>query len=115
MPRIPSVDGMNLPLIAGAISTTLFAVSMLPMLAKAARSRDLASYSFTNIAMTNLANVVHSFYVFSLPVGPIWLLHGFYGVASALMLIWFFRYARSADRGEIDARQVPTATKELAS
>jgi hypothetical protein len=83
---------MNLPLLAGAISTTLFAVSMLPMLAKAARSRDLASYSLTNIAMTNLANLVHSFYVFSLPLGPIWLLHGFYAVASALMLVWFLRF-----------------------
>lgn len=106
---------MNLPLIAGAISTTLFAVSMLPMLAKAARSRDLASYSLTNIAMTNLANVVHSFYVFSLPVGPIWLLHGFYGVASGLMLIWFLRYARTANRGEGDVARIPNPTKEVAS
>ncbi|MHA6667628.1 hypothetical protein ACX3O0_02030 [Homoserinimonas sp. A447] len=83
---------MNIPILAGAISTVIFAVSMLPMLRKAARTRDLASYSLSYLAMTNLANVVHSLYVFSLPVGPIWLLHSFYVVASALMLIWFLRY-----------------------
>lgn len=83
---------MNIPILAGAISTVLFAVSMLPMLRKAARTRDLASYSLSYLAMTNLANVVHSLYVFSLPVGPIWVLHAFYVVASALMLIWFLRY-----------------------
>jgi hypothetical protein len=41
--------------------------------------------------MSNVANAVHSLYVFSLPLGPIWLLHCFYVVASALLLIWFLR------------------------
>lgn len=93
---IPSVDDMNLPILAGTISTVLFALSMLPMLRKAARTRDLASYSLSYLAMTNLANAVHSLYVFNLPVGPIWLLHCFYIVASALMLIWFLRYRHDA-------------------
>ncbi|MEX1078346.1 MAG: hypothetical protein WED09_04490 [Homoserinimonas sp.] len=83
---------MNLAILAGSTSTILFAVSYLPMLLKAARTKDLASYSLGNIAMGNLANVVHSVYVFSLPIGPIWFLHTFYLVTSLLMLVWFIRF-----------------------
>ncbi len=75
---------MNIPLLAGTVSTVLFAASMLPMLLKAVRTKDLESYSVGNIATTNVANAVHSFYVFDLPAGPpVWLLHSFYVVASA--------------------------------
>jgi hypothetical protein len=77
---------LNLPLIAGSISTVMFALSTLPMLLKAFRTRDLKSYSLGNILLSNLGNVIHSLYVFSLPAGPIWLLHGFYLVTTALML-----------------------------
>jgi hypothetical protein len=82
----------NLPLIAGSISTTIFALSTLPMLAKASRTKDLRSYSMGNILLSNLGNLVHSLYVFSLPAGPIWLLHTFYLVTTALMLVWYLRY-----------------------
>ncbi|HYJ51035.1 MAG TPA: hypothetical protein VEX12_14060 [Microbacterium sp.] len=85
---------MDLPLLAGIASTLLFALSNLPMLLKAARTRDLRSYSLGNLALINAANGIHSLYVFSLPVGPIWLLHGFYLVASAIMLALFLRFHR---------------------
>src|SRR5262245_3494110 len=62
------------------------------MLVKAYRSRDLGSYSLGNIALANLGNAVHAVYVYSLPPGPIWLLHTFYLVSSALMLSWYLRY-----------------------
>jgi len=84
---------------AGMVSTALFAASMLPMLRKAARTHDLESYSLANLVTINLANLVHSVYVFAMPIGPIWVLHGFYLVASALMLIWWVRY-RSSSREE---------------
>ena len=71
---------INLPVIAGAISTTIFALSTLPMLLKAFQTKDLRSYS--------LGNVIHSVYVFHLPPGPIWLLHAFYLVTTGPMLIW---------------------------
>jgi uncharacterized protein with PQ loop repeat len=87
---------MNIAVLAGAVSTVLFAISYLPMLAKAIRSKDLASYSLANLALSNVANAVHSVYVFSLPVGPIWALHSFYVVASLLMLGWFLYYRRGA-------------------
>ena len=85
---------MDLAVFAGILSTGLFAMSYLPMLVKAARTRDLSSYSLGNLAITNVGNAVHSVYVFSLPLGPIWFLHSFYLVASALMLVWFVRYRR---------------------
>lgn len=83
---------VTLPLVAGAVSTTIFAVSMLPMLVKASRSRDLSSYSFGNISLANVGNLVHSVYVFSLPPGPVWALHSFYLVSTVLMLFWYLRY-----------------------
>jgi hypothetical protein len=80
---------LSLPTLAGLASTVIFAASTLPMLVKAYRSRDLASYSLGNIALANLGNAVHAVYVYSLLPGPIWLLHTFYLVSSALMLGWF--------------------------
>ena len=68
----------SVTVLAGMVSTTLFVVSYLPMLVKAYRTRDLASYSLGNLVMANVGNAVHSVYVFSLPLGPIWFLHGFY-------------------------------------
>jgi hypothetical protein len=86
---LPTLD---LPMVAGLASTVIFAVSTLPMLAKAYRSRDLTSYSLGNIGLANVGNVIHSVYVFSLPPGPIWALHTFYIVSAGLMLAWYLQY-----------------------
>jgi uncharacterized protein with PQ loop repeat len=86
----------TLPILAGTVSTILFAASMLPMIHKALHTKDLRSYSFGNIILTNVANLVHSIYVYSLPVGPIWLLHTFYVVTAVLLLICYLRYVRHA-------------------
>ena len=83
---------MSLPVLAGVFSTTIFAFSTLPMLLKAVRTKDLSSYSLGNILLSNLGNMIHSVYVFSLPAGPIWLLHIFYLVTTGLMLVWYLRY-----------------------
>jgi len=88
------MDGM-IPVLAGAVSTVIFAGGTLPMLVKAARTKDLSSYSLGNIGLSNLGNVIHSIYVFHLPAGPIWVLHTFYLLSTALMLIWYLRYTRS--------------------
>jgi len=85
-------DTIDLAVLAGTASTALFMVSTLPMLAKARRTRDLASYSFGNLLLANVGNLVHSVYVLSLPLGPIWALHGFYTATSLTMLAWFLRY-----------------------
>jgi uncharacterized protein with PQ loop repeat len=89
---------MGLPVVAGTISTAIFAVSTLPMLLKAAHTKDLSSYSLGNIVLSNLGNLIHSVYVFHLPAGPAWVLHSFYLVTTALMLFWYLRYAARRDR-----------------
>jgi uncharacterized protein with PQ loop repeat len=94
------MDSHDLPIVAGTLSTSLFVVSYLPMLVKAFRTRDLRSYSVSNLVIANVGNVVHSVYVFSLPAGPIWFLHGFYLLATALMLTWYRRYTRPGPTGE---------------
>lgn len=90
----------TVPLLAGTVSTTVFAGSVLPMLVKAVRSRDLSSYSLANLALANVGNLVHSVYVFSLPPGPIWVLHSFYLLSTGLMLAWYLRWGRA---GTLDA------------
>jgi hypothetical protein len=87
----------SLPIVAGSLATVIFVASALPMLAKARRTRDLASYSLGNIALANVGNAVQSVYVLSLPPGPIWALHAFYLSTTALMLAWFMRYRRRED------------------
>ena len=67
-----------LPLLAGMASTALFVGSYLPMLHRAWRTRDLASYSRSSLVLANVGNVIQAIYVYSLPLGPIWFLHGFY-------------------------------------
>ncbi|MFF2277628.1 hypothetical protein [Agromyces sp. NPDC058126] len=99
---------MNVAVVAGAISTGLFAMSYLPMLVKAVRSKDLSSYSVGNLVITNLGNGLYTVYVLSMPFGPIWFLHTFYLVASALMLVWFVRY-RSSPRAKGKAGASPAS------
>ena len=85
-------------MIAGTVSTVVFAVSNLPMLRKALRTRDVSSYSLPSMAMINAANAVYSLYVFSLPIGPIWALHTFYLVSCAIMLVLCVGQRRAAAR-----------------
>ncbi|MCD2443301.1 hypothetical protein LQ757_13540 [Agromyces sp. SYSU K20354] len=89
---------MDIPILAGTISTVVFAVSNLPMLRKALRTRDVSSYSLSSLLMINAANVAYSLYVFSLPFGPIWALHTFYLVSCGIMLVLCVR-ARRASTG----------------
>jgi hypothetical protein len=84
----------SLPVVCGTVSTIIFVIGTLPMLVKAAQTRDLSSYSLGNIASSNVGNALNSVYVLSLPPGPVWALHGFYVVTTALMLVWYLRYAR---------------------
>ena len=98
---------LSLPVVAGAVSTVIFAGSMLPMLVKACRTKDLSSYSLGNIALANVGNAVHSVYVFHLPAGPVWVLHSFYLVSTVLMLAWYLRYERCGRRRRV--RRTPPA------
>jgi uncharacterized protein with PQ loop repeat len=88
----------TLAVLAGSVSTVVFIASYLPMLTKAARTHDLASYSAGNLVLANVGNAVYSIYVFSLPAGPIWALHSFYLISSLAMLAMWVGYRRRAAR-----------------
>lgn len=83
------MEFQRLAVLAGTISTTLFAARQIPMLIRARRTRDLHSYSPLNLVLANLGNGFHWIYVVSLPFGPIWFLHGFFTIVTALMLLWY--------------------------
>ena len=95
-------------LFAGSAAAAIFMISQLPMLIKARRTRDLTSYSFTNIGLANLGNVLYAVYVFQVPVGPVWATHGFNLATSGLMLFWYLRYG---SRPKPTARR--TAVRDL--
>jgi len=108
----------TLAVLAGSVSTVVFIASYLPMLAKAARTRDLASYSAGNLVLANVGNAVYSVYVFSLPAGPIWALHSFYLLSSfAMLAMWvgFRRRVARAGQEPSSRRTVRGATARNAS
>jgi uncharacterized protein with PQ loop repeat len=86
------VSGLDVPVAAGTVATAVFAISTLPMLVKAHRTKDVGSYSLGNIALGNVGNLLYTVYVLHLPAGPIWALHTFHTVSTALMLFWYLRY-----------------------
>ena len=78
--------------IAGTVATLLVVGSALPMLVRARRTRDLSSYSPANLIIANVGNLAQTIYVITLPPGPLWLMHGFNVVVSALMFLWWLRH-----------------------
>lgn len=104
---------MDLPTLAGFLSTALFATATFPMLAKAFRTRDLASYSPGNILLNNVGNVVYSFYVFRLPPGPVWFLHTYNVITTAVMLYWYLKYEGMPRRTEMQDRGLRGTQKAL--
>jgi uncharacterized protein with PQ loop repeat len=88
------MDIQQIMLLAGTISTSIFAMSHIPMLVRAFRTKDLRSYSPANLILSNIGNAFHWLYIASLPFGPIWFLHSFYTLTAATMLLWYVRHRR---------------------
>ncbi|MFE3292109.1 hypothetical protein [Rhodococcus sp. NPDC059234] len=82
----------SVPVVAGALSTAVFAASTMPMILKAIRTRDLSSYSGGNLILSNAGNLLYAVYVLSLPLGPAWALYGFNLSVSVTMLALWLRY-----------------------
>ncbi|GJM42050.1 MAG: hypothetical protein DHS20C20_23320 [Ardenticatenaceae bacterium] len=80
------MERQTVEMIAGFGSSMIFVLSNFPMVAKAVRTRNLKSYSFSQILMANVGNLLYWLYVVGLPMGPIWFLHGFNTAVSILML-----------------------------
>ena len=89
------MDLQTLQIIAGTMSSFLFISGNVPMLLKAFKTKNLQSYSLSNIVLLNTGNLAYWFYISYLPFGPIWILHSFYTVAEILMLVWYLRYERT--------------------
>ena len=83
----------TLSLIAGMVSSFIFASSYIPMLLKAYRSKDLHSYSALNLILVNAGNLLYWLYVVPLPLGPIWVLHTFYTISSGILLVMYWQQA----------------------
>ena len=77
---------------AGLVSSKIFATSTLTMLFKTMRTKNVDSFSLSSLVLSNLGNAVYWLYVVSLPCGPIYLLHGFYTVAMVIMLVFYVGY-----------------------
>jgi uncharacterized protein with PQ loop repeat len=99
-------------LFAGSAAAAIFMISQLPMLIKARRTKNLTSYSFTNIGLANFGNVLYAVYVLQVPVGPVWVTHGFNLTASGLMLLWYLRYG---SRPQSRARSAAVSEREESS
>jgi hypothetical protein len=94
----------ELALFAGSAAATIFMISQLPMLIKACRTKDLTSYSFANIGLANLGNLLYAVYVVQMPVGPVWAMHGFNMTTSGLMLVWYLRHGWRPGSAALDNR-----------
>lgn len=86
------METIQVQVYAGVISSLIFSVSNIFMIRKAYKTNDLKSYSLGHLALSNLGNLIHWIYISSLPFGPIWFLHAYYTIVTALMLYWYFRY-----------------------
>ena len=82
----------DMQIVAGVISTLMFVGSNLPMLWKAFTTKDLTSYSLGHIGLSNVGNLIYWLYLFTLPVGPVWFLHGFKTLVAGLMLFGYLHY-----------------------
>lgn len=107
------MDVRAMALVAGSASTALFVLSYLPMLVRAVRTRDLRSYSRPSLVIANVGNVIQAGYILSLPMGPLWFLHGFYLISSALMLGLHLRHGRPHDVEPALAPDPTTHTPQL--
>jgi uncharacterized protein with PQ loop repeat len=97
---VPSLNPMDIQILAGSAATAMFALSNVPMVRRALVTRDLQSYSLVNLVLINAANLVYSAYVFALPAGPIWLLHCIYLVTAGVMLALRLRFRSLPARPE---------------
>ncbi len=105
----------ELQFFAGTASSLIFIMATLNMVVKAFLTKDMESYSIGALVLNNIGNAIHWLYIVSLPVGPIYVLHGFFTLATIFLLVWALIYRHrpeTAKRITHTARQI-TQTLEL--
>jgi hypothetical protein len=95
----------QIQVVAGSVAGFIFSAASWNMLVKAHRTKDLSSYSLGQIVLNNVGNLIYWLYVVSLPFGPIYFMHGFFTLASLLMLIWFYTYRSRQDPKAHDRKE----------
>lgn len=85
------MDIETIQIIAGFTSSIMFASGQIPMLVKVFKTRNLQSYSLSYLVIGNLANLIHWFYIVTIP-GPLWYLHAFFTITTAFMLLLYLCY-----------------------
>lgn len=100
-------------LLAGSVSSVIFMSGTLSMLVKTWHTHDVDSYSLTSLLLNNAGNLVYWVYVLSLPFGPVYFLHGFYTVATVLMLVWYFLYRQNPQLKEDIRERVQRITQTM--
>lgn len=102
------MEWYDFQILAGSLSSLIFIGGTLSMLWKAWKTRDMASYSISGLALNTFGNVMNWLYVLSLPFGPIYVLHGFHTIATGFMLIGSVVYRH---RPDLDKRITGTFQK----
>lgn len=87
------MDIQTIQVMAGFTSTIMFATGQIPMLIKVFKTRNLQSYSLSNLVIGNLGNLIHWVYLVTIP-GPLWYLHAFFTITTAAMLFFYLRYEK---------------------
>ena len=88
------METQTVQIFAGAVATIIFVSSNLPMVWKAIKTKNLSSYSLTQIGLSNTGNAINWLYILGLPFGPIWLLHGFNTIVAIFMLGCYLHYEK---------------------
>jgi len=103
----------DIQIIAGSISSFIFICGTLSMLVKAWLTKDMASYSISALALNTGGNLIHWLYISSLPLGPIYALHGFHTVATVLMLVGSLVYRHHPQAAALITRSMERVTDTL--
>ena len=85
------MDIQTIQTVAGFISSIMFAASQVPMMLKVLQTKNLKSYSLSNLVLSNIANLIHWLYLITIP-GPLWYLHAFFTITAVVMLILYLCY-----------------------
>jgi uncharacterized protein with PQ loop repeat len=100
------MEAATFQIMAGSLSSLIFAAGAMPMLIKARRTHDMSSYSFAYLVLMNIGNGIYWLYIISLPWGPIWFMHLFWTATMLLMLVWYLRYQPRATRIDLSQRSM---------
>lgn len=95
----------EIQVVSGTVAGFIFAMGSINMVIKAWQTKDLRSYSLSQLVLNNVGNLFYWLYVVSLPLGPIYFMHGFFTLVSLLMLIWYFAYPKASASGNRSIRQ----------